>query len=125
MVIYLLCIIKYSLILSVYLGLSLILVGCGNDLPSDTYVSPFSNTVNTRNTDIINKSSNTDEITVEYDMDKETDSFINESIKDMEHRGYVVSKRKVVESYRILSTNPDVFHTVVEYQIITYKKSLY
>lgn len=55
-------------------------------------------------------------------MDKETDSFVDASIKDMEHKGYVVHHRKIIESTRILSTTSDVLHTVVEYQIITYKK---
>lgn len=55
-------------------------------------------------------------------MDKEIDSFVNESIKDMERKGYIVHRRKTVESTRILSTTPDVLYNVVEYQIITYKK---
>ena len=55
-------------------------------------------------------------------MDKETDSFVNASIKDMSRKGYTISRRKTVESTRILSTNPNVLQKVVEYQIITYKK---
>lgn len=112
-------IIKYILIFSV----CLIFVGCGQDTPNPVvYKSPFSEAVDTRNTDIINKFNNTVEITVKYDMDKETDSFVDESIKDMEHKGYFVFSRKIIESTRILSTTPDVLQTVVEYQIITYKK---
>lgn len=112
-------IIKYVLILSI----CLISVGCGKDAPSPVvYKSPFSEMVDARNTDIINKSNNAVEITVKYDMDKETDSFVDESIKDMEHKGYLVSHRKMIESTRILSTTPDVLYNVVEYQIITYRK---
>lgn len=112
-------IIKYILIFSV----CLISVGCGQDTPDPVvYESPLSKMVDTRNTDIINKSNNAVEITVKYDMDKETDSFVDESIRDMEHKGYLVSSRKMIESTRILSTTPDVLQTVVEYQIITYKK---
>lgn len=112
-------IIKYVLILSI----CLISVGCGKDTPDPVvYESPLSKVVDARNTDIINKSNNAIEITVEYDMDKETDSFVDESIKDMEHKGYLVSSRKMIESTRIISTTPDVLHTVVEYQIITYRK---
>lgn len=112
-------IIKHILIFSV----CLISVGCGQDTPDPVvYESPLSKIVDARNTDIINKFNNAVEITVKYDMDKETDSFVNESIKDMEHKGYLVSSRKMIESTRILSTTPDVLHTVVEYQIITYKK---
>lgn len=112
-------IIKYVLILSI----CLISVGCSKDAPGPTvYKSPLSEVVDTRNTDIINKFNNAVEITVKYDMDKETDSFVDESIKDMEHKGYLVSSRKMIESNRILSTTPNVLHTVVEYQIITYKK---
>lgn len=112
-------IIKYVLILSI----CLISVGCGKDAPDPVvYKSPFSELVDTRNTDIINKSNNAVEITVKYDMDKETDSFVDESIKDMENKGYLVSHRKMIESTRILSTTPDVLYNVVEYQIITYKK---
>lgn len=112
-------IIKYILIFSV----CLISVGCGQDTPDPVvYESPLSKIVDARNTDIINKFNNAVEITVKYDMDKETDSFVDESIKDMEHKGYLVSHRKVVESTRILSVNPDVLQTVVEYQIITYRK---
>lgn len=112
-------IIKYILISLI----CLISVGCGQDTPNPVvYESPLSKVVDARNTDIINKSNNAVEITVEYDMDKETDSFVDESIKDMEHKGYLVSSRKMIESTRILSTTPDVLHTVVEYQIITYRK---
>lgn len=112
-------IIKHILIFSV----CLISVGCGQDTPDPVvYESPLSKIVDARNTDIINKFNNAVEITVKYDMDKETDSFVNESIKDMEHKGYLVSSRKMIESTRILSTTPDVLHTVVEYQIITYNK---
>lgn len=112
-------IIKYILISSV----CLISVGCGQDTPDPVvYESPLSKVVDARNTDIINKFNNAVEIVVKYDMDKETDSFVDESIKDMEHKGYLVSSRKMIESTRILSTTPDVLHTVVEYQIITYKK---
>lgn len=112
-------IIKYILIFSV----CLISVGCGQDTPDlVVYESPLSKVVDARNTEIINKSNNAVEITVKYDMDKETDSFVHESIKDMENKGYLVSHRKMIESTRILSTTPDVLHTVIEYQIITYKK---
>jgi lipoprotein len=112
-------IIKYILISLV----CLISVGCGQDTPNPVvYESPLSKVVDARNTDIINKFNNAVEITVKYDMDKETDSFVDESIKDMEYKGYLVSSRKIIESTRILSTTPDVLHTVVEYQIITYKK---
>lgn len=112
-------IIKYILISLV----CLISVGCGQDTPNPVvYESPLSKVVDARNTDIINKFNNAVEITVKYDMDKETDSFVDESIKDMEHKGYLVSSRKMIESTRILSTTPDVLHTVVEYQIITYRK---
>lgn len=112
-------IIKHILIFSV----CLISIGCGQDTPDPVvYESPLSKVVDARNTDIINKFNNAVEITVKYDMDKETDSFVDASIKDMEHKGYVVHHRKIIESTRILSTTPDVLHTVVEYQIITYKK---
>lgn len=112
-------IIKYVLILSI----CLISVGCCKNAPNPVvYESPLSKMVDTRNTDIINKSNNAVEITVKYDMDKETDSFVDASIKDMEYKGYIVHHRKIIESTRILSTTPDVLHTVVEYQIITYKK---
>ena len=112
-------IIKYVLILSI----CLISVGCGQDTPNPiVYESPLSKVVDAKNTDIINKSNNAIEITVKYDMDKEIDSFVNESIKDMERKGYIVHRRKTVESTRILSTNPDVIQKVIEYQIITYKK---
>lgn len=112
-------IIKYILIFSV----CLIYVGCGQDTPDPVvYESPLSKVVDARNTDIINKFNNAVEITIKYDMDKETDSFVDESIRDMEHKGYLVSSRKMIESTRILSTTPDVLQTVVEYQIITYKK---
>lgn len=112
-------IIKYILILLI----CLISVGCGKDAPNPVvYESPLNKIVDTRNTDIINKFNNAVEITVKYDMDKETDSFVDESIKDMEHKGYLVSNRKMIESTRILSTTPDVLYNVVEYQIITYRK---
>lgn len=112
-------IIKYILISLV----CLISVGCGQDTPDPVvYENPLSKVVDARNTDIINKFNNAVEITIKYDMDKETDSFVDASIKDMEHKGYVVHHRKIIESTRILSTTPDVLHTVVEYQIITYKK---
>ena len=112
-------IIKCILILSI----CLISVGCGQNTPNPVvYESPLSKVVDERNTDIIDKFNNAVEITVKYDMDKETDSFVDESIKDMEYKGYLVSSRKIIESTRILSTTPDVLHTVVEYQIITYKK---
>lgn len=116
-------IIKYILILLVCLAVVTLYSGCGQDAPNPVvYKNPLSEVVDTRNTNIINKSNNAVEIIVKYDMDKETDSFIDESIRDMEHKGYIVSNRKVIESTRILSTNPDVLQTVVEYQIITYKK---
>lgn len=112
-------IIKCILILSI----CLISVGCGQNTPDPVvYESPLSKVVDDRNTDIINKSNNAVKITVKYDMDKETDSFVDASIEDMEHKGYVVHHREIIESTRILSTTPDVLHTVVEYQIITYKK---
>ena len=112
-------IIKYVLILSI----CLISVGCGQDTPNPiVYESPLSKVVDAKNTDIITKSNNAIEITVKYDMDKEIDSFVNESIKDMKRKGYIVHRRKIVESTRILSTNPDVIQKVIEYQIITYKK---
>lgn len=116
-------IIKYILILFVCLAVVTFFSGCGQDtVNSVVYKNPFSEMVDARNADIINKSNNAVEITVKYDMDKETDSFVDESIKDMEHKGYLVSSRKMIESTRILSTTPDVLQTVVEYQIITYKK---
>ena len=112
-------IIKYVLILSILL----ISVGCGKDTPDPVvYESPLSKLVDTRNLDIISKSNNVAEITVKYDMDKETDSFVNESIKDMESKGYIVSRKKLIESTRVLGTDPAVLQTVVEYQIITYEK---
>lgn len=102
-------IIKYILILFACLACVTLFSGCGQDTPSSIkYESPLSKTVDAKNTEIINKSNNAVMITVKYDMDKETDSFVNESIKDMEHKGYTVYRRKVVESTRILSTNPDV-----------------
>lgn len=116
-------IIKYILILFACLAVVTFFSGCGQDTPSPVvYKNPFSEVVDTRNTDIINKSNNAIEITVKYDMDKETDSFVDESIRDMERKGYLVSNRKIIESTRILSITPDVLQTVVEYQIITYKK---
>ena len=116
-------IIKYILILFVCLAVVTFFSGCGQDTVNPVvYKNPFSEMVDARNADIINKSNNAVEITVKYDMDKETDSFVDESIKDMEHKGYLVSSRKMIESTRILSTTPDVLQTVVEYQIITYKK---
>ena len=112
-------IIKYILISLV----CLISVGCGQDTPNPVvYESPLSKVVDAHNTDIINKFNNAVEITVKYDMDKETDSFVDDSIEDMKHKGYLVSSRKIIESTRILSTTPDVLHTVIEYQIITYRK---
>lgn len=112
-------IIKYVLIMSI----CLISIGCGQDTPDPVvYKSPLNELVDTRNTNIINKYNNAAEITVKYDMNKETDSFVNASIKDMEHKGYIVFHRKVIESTRILSTDPDVLQTVINYQIITYKK---
>lgn len=112
-------IIKYILILSI----CLISVGCGKDTPNPVvYKSPFSEVVDTRNNDIINKSNNAVEIVVKYDMDKETDSFVDASVKDMERKGYFVHHRKIIESTRILSTTPDVLQNVIEYQIITYRK---
>lgn len=112
-------IIKYILILLI----CLISVGCGQDTPDPVvYKSPLSKIVDECNTDIINKFNNAVEITVKYDMDKETDSFVDDSIEDMKHKGYLVSSRKMIESTRILSTTPDVLQTVVEYQIITYRK---
>ena len=114
-------VIKYILILSI----CLMSVGCGKDTSNlVVYESPLSKTVDTLNTDIINKFNNAVEITVKYDMDKETDSFVDESIKDMENKGYLVSHRKMIESTRILSTTPDVLYNVVEYQIITYRKKI-
>ena len=116
-------IIKYILILFACLTVITLYSGCGQDTVSPVvYESPLSKVVDARNVDIINKSNNAVEIVVKYDMDKETDSFVDESIKDMEHKGYLVSSRKMIESTRILSTTPDVLQTVVEYQIITYKK---
>lgn len=113
-------IVKYILILSTFL---ILCSGCGQDTHNHiTYENPLSKKVNERNTEIINKSNNAVEITVKYDMDKEQYSFVDAAIKDMEHKGYAVARRKNVESTRILSTNPDVLQTVIEYQIITYKK---
>lgn len=112
-------IIKYVLILSIFL----ISVGCGQDTSDPVvYKSPLNELVDICNTNIINKSNNATEIIVKYDMDKETDSFVNASIKDMSRKGYIISNRKTVESTRILSTNPDVIQKVIECQIITYKK---
>lgn len=116
-------IIKYILILFACLTVITLYSGCGQDTVSPVvYESPLNKVVDARNLDIISKSNNAAEITVKYDMDKETDSFVDESIRDMEHKGYLVSSRKMIESTRILSTTPDVLQTVVEYQIITYKK---
>lgn len=116
-------IIKYILILFACLTVITLYSGCGQDTVSPVvYESLLSKVVDARNLDIISKSNNVAEITVKYDMDKETDSFVDESIRDMEHKGYLVSSRKIIESTRILSTTPDVLQTVVEYQIITYKK---
>lgn len=116
-------IIKYILVLFICLTVITLYSGCGQDTSNPiVYESPLSKVVDARNTDIINKFNNASEIVVKYDMDKETDSFVDESIKDMEHKGYLVSSRKMIESTRILSTTPDVLQTVVEYQIITYKK---
>lgn len=112
-------IVKYALIILA----CLISVGCGQDTPDPVvYESPLSKVVDARNLDIISKSNNVAEITVKYDMDKETDSFVNESIKDMENKGYIVSRKKLIESTRVLGTDPAVLQTVVEYQIITYEK---
>ena len=88
-------IIKYILILFACLAAVTFFFGCGQDTPSHTvYKSPFSEIVDTRNTDIINKSNNAVEITVKYDMDKETDSFVDESIRDMNIKDilYLVEK---------------------------------
>ena len=116
-------IIKYVLIISACLTSLILCSGCGQDTPDPVvYESPLSKLVDARNLDIISKSNNVAEITVKYDMDKETDSFVNESIKDMEHKGYIVSRRKVIESTRVLGTDPAVLQKVVEYQIITYEK---
>lgn len=116
-------IIKYILILFACLTVITLYSGCGQDISNPVvYESPLSKVVDARNLDIISKSNNVAEITVKYDMDKETDSFVNESIKDMENKGYVVSRRKVIESTRVLVTDPAVLQTVVEYQIITYEK---
>lgn len=116
-------IIKYILILFACLTVITLYSGCGQDTVSPVvYESLLSKVVDARNLDIISKSNNVAEITVKYDMDKETDSFVDESIRDMEHKGYLVSSKKMIESTRILSTTPDVLQTVVEYQIITYKK---
>lgn len=116
-------IIKYALIISVCLTSLVLCSGCGQDTPDPVvYKSPLNELVDTRNTNIINKYNNAAEIVVKYDMDKETDSFVNASIKDMSRKGCTISRRKTVESTRILSTNPDVLQKVVEYQIITYKK---
>lgn len=116
-------IIKYILILFVCLIVVTLYSGCGQDTSNSVvYESPLSKVVDARNLDIISKSNNVAEITVKYDMDKETDSFIDESIRDMEHKGYIVSRRKLVESTRVIGTDPAVLQTVVEYQIITYEK---
>lgn len=116
-------IIKYILVLFICLTVVTLYFGCEQDTSNPVaYESPLSKVVDARNTDIINKFNNASEIVVKYDMDKETDSFVDESIRDMEHKGYLVSSRKMIESTRILSTTPDVLQTVVEYQIITYKK---
>ena len=57
-------IIKYILILFACLAAVTFFSGCGQDTPSPTvYKSPFSEVVDTRNTDIINKSNNAVEIT--------------------------------------------------------------
>ena len=116
-------IIKYALIISVCLTSLVLCSGCGQDTPDPVvYKSPLNELVDTRNTNIINKYNNAAEITVKYDMNKETDSFVNASIKDMEHKGYIVFHRKVIESTRVLGTDPDVLQTIINYQIITYKK---
>ena len=116
-------IIKYILVLFICLACITLYSGCGQDVSNPVvYESPLSKIVDARNLDIISKSNNVDEITVKYDMDKEIDSFVNESIKNMENKGYIVSRRKVIESTRVLGTDPAVLQTVVEYQIITYEK---
>ena len=118
-------IIKYILILIVCSSCVTLYTGCGQqDVEiTNTYESPLSKVADKRNNAIISKFNNADEITVKYDMDKETDSFIDESIKDMERKGYIVSYRKEVESTRVMGTDPAVLYTVTEYQIITYKKA--
>lgn len=116
-------IIKYVLILTVFLLCIILYSGCGQDTSNPViYESPLSKVVDARNLDIISKSNNVAEITVKYDMDKETDSFVDASIKDMENKGYIVSCKKIIESTRVLGTDPAVLQTIVEYQIITYEK---
>ena len=118
-------IIKYILILIVCSSCVTLYTGCGHqDVEiTNTYESPLSKVADKRNNAIISKFNNADEITVKYDMDKETDSFIDESIKDMERKGYIVSHRKEVESTRVMGTDPAVLYTVTEYQIITYRRA--
>lgn len=88
-------IIKYILVLFICLTVVTLYSGCGQDISNPVvYKSSFSEAVDTRNTDIINKFNNAIEITVKYDIDKGTDSFVDESIRDMEHKGYLVSSRK-------------------------------
>lgn len=117
-------IIKYIIILIVCLGVVTFCTGCIQEKPvSEVKYSPMETLVDRRNDKIIETSNGSATITVKYDMDKETDSFIDESIKNMERKGYYVVNRKETQSTRILSTNPDVFHTVTEYVILTYQKA--
>lgn len=117
-------IIKYILILLACLIIVTLCTGCGEKPLSETqYTPPLKTIASERNDKIIETSNNAEVITVKYDMDKETSSFVDESVKDMDRRGYYVVNRKEVESTRIMSTNPDVFRTVTEYVILTYKKA--
>lgn len=116
-------IIKYILVLLACLIVVTIYTGCIQEKPvSEVQYNSMETLVSRRNDKIIESSNKAETITVKYDMDKEIDSFVDESVKDMEQKGYYVINRKVIESTRVMSTNPDVFRTVVEYVIITYKK---
>lgn len=116
-------IIKYILVLLACLIVVTLYTGCIQEKPvSEVQYNSMETLASRRNDKIIESSNKAETITVKYDMDKETDSFVDESVKDMEQKGYYVINRKAVESTRVLSTNPDVLQNVVEYQIITYKK---
>lgn len=116
-------IIKYILVLLACLIVVTLYTGCIQEKPvSEVQYNSMETLASRRNDKIIESSNKVETITMKYDMDKETDSFVDESVKDMEQKGYYVINRKVVESTRVLSTNPDVLQNVVEYQIITYKK---
>lgn len=115
-------IIKYILVLIVCLIAVGLFTGCKEKNTNAQYVSPQSNIVSTRNDNIIAKSANADTFTVKYNMDKETDSFVQDSIQDMKNRGYHVVSRKEMKQNRILSSDPIIFYGATEYIIVTYEK---